>query len=283
MLSQKINDLTERLNASSRDHYWARLYLDHARYFLNAANFFKEKNIPSQQVESIASGISLVYLAENIFIAAEEAYSYAEKGTIVTPNEAANAQPSLPADERYIVFVAVQMALIVLLFTVIILLLYNFHKFIEQRKIYSVPKQMQHITRLKERLKQDFSSGIIPKDVFERINAKYDEELKQLEKDRLDKSKHLLELDHLRGELFALEHVLHGLKNHYREGIVSKEDYARQINEYIKKMADLKAKIKEETQALMKEKTELEQVYELIETAKKEEKTVKKARKKAKP
>jgi len=277
ILTQKINELTATLDGSKREQYWARLYLDHARYFLNAADFFKEKNLRAKEVESINNGISLVYLAENTFIAAEEVYDYAWQKKSFTIAEATKAaeKPFALEDERYLLFLAIQMALIVLLFVVIILLLYNFHKFLEQRKIYSIPKQMQHITRLKERLKQDFNSGIISKDVFERINAKYDEELKQLDKEKKDKALHLLELDKLRGELFSVEHVLHGLKSHYHEGVISKEDYAKQINEYIKKIAELKEKIKAEKQALLKEKTELAEVYELVETVKKEEKKTK--------
>ena len=44
ILDKKINSLNSDISKSNYPFVWARLYLDHANYFLKAAKFYEDKN-----------------------------------------------------------------------------------------------------------------------------------------------------------------------------------------------------------------------------------------------
>lgn len=73
-LNQKISFLEERLLASNESYAWARLYLDHSKYFQQEVAFFKDKNQATQALEAAKSGISIANLAQSSFDSMQKVY-----------------------------------------------------------------------------------------------------------------------------------------------------------------------------------------------------------------
>ncbi len=66
-LEEKIKELEERLGDDATRFAWARLYLDHAKYYLNSAAHYREQNEGTTAANNMVSGYTLVLLAENTF------------------------------------------------------------------------------------------------------------------------------------------------------------------------------------------------------------------------
>lgn len=63
-LEDKIQEIEERLEKDP-SQAWARLYLDHAKYYLNSAEHYREQNEGTTAANNIVSGYTLALLAEN--------------------------------------------------------------------------------------------------------------------------------------------------------------------------------------------------------------------------
>ncbi|MBU0636430.1 hypothetical protein KKE06_05380 [Candidatus Micrarchaeota archaeon] len=74
LLNQKIMGLDQKVG-EEKPFVWARIYLDHARYFQQAIQYYKEKNRTSQAVNAAKSGVSVVFLAESAFESHEQIYN----------------------------------------------------------------------------------------------------------------------------------------------------------------------------------------------------------------
>ncbi len=77
-LEEKITDLEQRMSESGRDFLWPQLYLDHAKYFLEASAFYESEGLNTSAIDRAKSGLSLVFLAEGVFEVTDEAYNFYE-------------------------------------------------------------------------------------------------------------------------------------------------------------------------------------------------------------
>jgi len=73
LLEGKIAKVEARLAASAAPAGWAQLYLDHAKYFLQASKYYDSKGLPSGSAENLKSGISLAFLADSVLDASAQA------------------------------------------------------------------------------------------------------------------------------------------------------------------------------------------------------------------
>ncbi len=63
-LETRISELSQRIASSGHSVVWANLYLDHAKYYLNASDFYRETGQVSRATEMLASGTRIALLAE---------------------------------------------------------------------------------------------------------------------------------------------------------------------------------------------------------------------------
>lgn len=75
-LEEKIAELETKLATSPARYAWARLYLDHADYFLQSADYYEGINQGTAAADSIASGYSLALLAENTYAVTKDVQDY---------------------------------------------------------------------------------------------------------------------------------------------------------------------------------------------------------------
>ncbi len=76
VLEDKVQALDNALAQNPRSFVWTRIYLDHARYFLQGVNYYLDQNQNSAALSMAQSGISVVYLAESSFESSKEIYAY---------------------------------------------------------------------------------------------------------------------------------------------------------------------------------------------------------------
>lgn len=74
LLDQKIQALDAEIPAD-QPFVWARIYLDHARYFQQAVAHYKEQNRTSEAINAAQSGISVAFLAESAFSSQHAIYT----------------------------------------------------------------------------------------------------------------------------------------------------------------------------------------------------------------
>lgn len=75
-LESKIKTLEAKLKANPTTYAWANLYLDHAKFYLNSANYYQGINQGSSAASSLSSGLSLILLAENTYEVTKDVQKY---------------------------------------------------------------------------------------------------------------------------------------------------------------------------------------------------------------
>lgn len=75
-LETTISELDEKMKMQPDRFAWARLYLDHAKYYLNSANYYAGVNQGAAAASSLTSGLSLALLAENTFEVTKDVVDY---------------------------------------------------------------------------------------------------------------------------------------------------------------------------------------------------------------
>ncbi len=76
LLEEKISGLEQKMGEKPTRYAWPRLYLDHAKYYWKSATYYKEQNLGTNAASSVASGFSLVLLAENTYEVTRDVQDY---------------------------------------------------------------------------------------------------------------------------------------------------------------------------------------------------------------
>lgn len=77
-LETRIEELDQKVHSDPEKYAWANLYLDHAKYYLNSANYYQEQSQGTAAASNLSSGLSLVLLAENTFEITKDIQKYYE-------------------------------------------------------------------------------------------------------------------------------------------------------------------------------------------------------------
>lgn len=78
-LEGKIESLEIKMGDSPTHYGWAHLYLDHAKFYLNSANYYQGINQGASAASSLSSGLSLILLAENTYEVTKDVEKYYEQ------------------------------------------------------------------------------------------------------------------------------------------------------------------------------------------------------------
>jgi len=228
---------------------WVNLYLDHAKYYLESANFYYSQNQGSIAKEKLVSGISLAYLAENIFAVSEDIYSYYD-----TIPSSKYLKPKGSTGEFVFNFdplLATAIIVLAVLFIVLALLLAGkILKTHKQARVYTIPAESADIKRMQHALDEALMRGKISEERYAELSEKYENELKKLDISKKQKGTHLLVIDRLRAELLAMEHILRNLKQHYKEGLLSDDDYHNHMEKYHRRMDALRSALEREARQI---------------------------------
>lgn len=78
-LESKIESLEIKMADNPQKFGWAHLYLDHAKFYLNSANYYQGINQGASSANSLSSGLSLILLAENTYEVTKDVEKYYEQ------------------------------------------------------------------------------------------------------------------------------------------------------------------------------------------------------------
>ncbi len=261
LLKEKIDSLDSNIATGSHSFVWATLYLDHAKYFLASADYYYEKEQGSAAISALKSGISLALLAEQLYMVSEDIYNYTDS---IDPGEylpgrplTANGDTERPFPIDWLAYSITLVLLIFILIALMLILLASLLHLKVYRRHYCLLSEINHIKKLQRKVDEGFAAGKISEQKHSELTEKYAADLKELQRMREIKSDHLLEVDRLRAELIGFEHRLRDLRNHYKEGFLSEQEYKEKTGSYRKKIDELKKLIKSEGLEIRLEKAEL--------------------------
>ena len=75
-LETTIEDLDQKMSLQNDRYAWPRLYLDHAKYYLNSANYYLGVNQGANAASNLNSGLTLALLAENTYEVTKDVMDY---------------------------------------------------------------------------------------------------------------------------------------------------------------------------------------------------------------
>jgi uncharacterized protein len=262
-LEGKLSTLEEKLKGDESS-IWAELYSVHADYFLKSAKHLIKTGAKAKATEEAKTAISLASFAEKILNATNKvkaALASAERKPLVVelPKVEPTAAPQAKITEERAVFYAKYMPillasisglLIVGLGLILIRRAYPYRAHPEkkrmQRRMAEIEQAIRELDRkhLKGRLSQA--------DYLERRKM-YEEQLRALKEELSRRSKQLLEIDRLRGEMKEMKFILDQFRAQYASGDLLEKDYKKAIAEYSTKLEKIKEALATKEQSLKKE------------------------------
>lgn len=260
LLENKIAELDDNFSSSGHSFVWAQLYFDHAKNYLEEADYYYDLGRGAATVSSLKSGISLAYLAEFIFLVMEDVYTYYDNlpaSSYLVDGQPPQPPPQPPPKDELLFYVIIILALIGFCIILAFLLI---HKILHIRRYqyhYSIPDEIKTVRKRIQNADSLLMKGKITRGEHDAIVAVYKDELFGLRGLKKEKSEHLLILDSLKIDREAYKQKLLDLKKRYSQGIVPKAEYDSLLQKYKQKVAEIDKQIKDEKLELTVEKAKL--------------------------
>jgi uncharacterized protein len=257
-LSSKIEFMNSKISNSSTKLGWAKLYLDHAKYFLEAANYYLNANSEYEAEQSLKSGITLIYLSENLYAPSKKvAETYMQ-----LPNVSKEASQSNQGGEQsnenqqaqnfnnFILYSGFAFIVVIFIFLIglMIVLKYLSDEQLIESKYANLKKSLYS-------LESQFIAGKIDHDSYEKKKKEYSLKLSKLDVERKEKARHVIACDNLIMDIGILNEKLKNLKKHLNEGLISKQEFERESKKMMADISSLEAKLNTEISALKKGKS----------------------------
>jgi len=262
ILNQKIEAIDANIFASDREYIWARLYLDHAKYFLESANFYREQGYGSNAVNSLKSGIDLAFLSEAVLEVTDDMYDYYEdvpSSEFIIENNVRRRGDSLMDDSDMVILIFGGIFLAVMIFT-IVLFFFIWKIFFGKddfKRHYSLASEIARVKELKRKIDEGHAIGKVSVEKHNELSALYNEELKKLESLLKHRTEHVFEIDRLRAELTGWEFKMHELEKHFNNGMIEKLEYRDMKERYSLMVREIGKELKEEKLEMAIEKEKL--------------------------
>ena len=251
LLETKINEVDANLSlkqSKEKPFIWTRLYLDHAKYFLRSAKFYEEQDYASTALEKVKSGLSLVYLSEELFTVSDSVYSYygsfTEKDFIGAKKPLISSEPNL-VDSLLIASAFVLLTLILVIAGYLI---------IRKTKEQSLESQLDEIRNLKRQADNMFFTGKISEEKHSELNQGYSQQINDLRLKIGEVSTHLIQSEELKEEAKARERAIRDLKKLKDKKLISLREYDVEYDKLFLEELNLKKDSEEEINHLKQDK-----------------------------
>lgn len=251
LLQAKILEVENKIADSNVNVGWAVLFLDHAKYFLASANYYNERDLTISSNNNLRSGLSLAYLSDELFDASVVVLATYAEAPIVEENGKMIQQKD-PENELFLIG-----ALVFFLAFSFILLIVLISYISSSRHKFSLRKEIPRIQKLLKAADEKFYQGKIDATTHANLHDKYLGELSFLETERKEKASHVLAVDDYSAEISSHKERIHSLKRHFKEGVISKDEFLLRSRDYIGKISLMKKEMQEEMNAILKQKQHL--------------------------
>ncbi len=258
ILENKIQEVEKKIDESEFEIGWPKLYITHAKFFLEAADYYEKLEFSVSAANNLESGIGLALLAEKVFDSTEEikqVYSQLEPEPetpiIIGPiNTGNNGTPSL-------FITAVAFLLLVTLILSLLTLLIGMLKDDKRLRHRTVFKEIKALEKSIERLDDKFLKGKIDAETHTIMKNKIQNEIDFLQEERKDMISHVLAADDYSSEIQSYTERILDLKKHFKENIISAEEYESKSREYLEKTKEIKAHLENELREVARKKNTL--------------------------
>jgi len=257
ILEKKITVLETDVSKSSYPLVWTRLYLDHANYFLKAAKFYGNKNSIGKAKDMASSGVTLIFMATEVYNVMNSAYGKVEALPNADAPKIDNSDTSVVTNNTGAVNLDSVLLLIILSLLLIIigLLVYLYKSKLhlhlpEHKPTVSITNRIEEIKRMQHKLDDSMVSGTVNMKHYEAVSDRYKQELRDLLEGRAETSKHIVEVDKVKSELYASQHLIRDLKHQFKRGEITREDYERNLEAYKGRISSLTREIDQQKQII---------------------------------
>ncbi|MBI4052824.1 MAG: hypothetical protein HY394_02180 [Candidatus Diapherotrites archaeon] len=249
MLDEKIGRLEKRMLDGNVSVAWPRLYFDHAKYYLDAAKFYRQQGQLIKASDNAKSGLSLVYLADNLYGLTVEADSYyaglSESAFVPEPSASPASkplQPFLPFGLNVSGFLMpLLVILVVLILAILLAALFPFARLHDSAAANR--KRIDALKGMQLELDKRLLAGKISKPDYWEMHLKFEREILASGQALLAESRRTVELENIRAELSALQGSVHSLRADYRKGFVVRPDFERNLKQKSARIAELSSSL----------------------------------------
>jgi len=242
-LLERASELEQKLSQSNRGFVWAKLYLDHARYFLDSSYFYQEHTQSATALNHAKSGIDLIFLAEGVFDASDASQAYFERlpgNSFVMVSAGWQQKPS------YDELIFTLLLLLVLVACVMLFAIIGSGKKFHLFKRFSFDDRFGEILLEQRKLRKRLEKGFLTKGHFDMLNQPLQKKINRLLAERRTLSANYVELDMNKSKVVAFERALRDLKTQLKKKQITADDFAINNSFYKKKISLLKHLIAEE-------------------------------------
>ncbi len=244
-LRSRLDSLAQGIKKSKYKHVWANLYLDHARYYLEQAVYYRDLNHKSDAVESFKNGLSLAVLAESLFSASEEVNGFYEQNVTQPVGEPEKPVPAAVKEDQakwYVLF----FLLPTVLFIVLLVMLLKLLKARKSDPKYSVYEELKEVKQRQRELEENLAKGKLSQDDFLSESGRLSERMRQLLRMREAKTESTFASDKFRADLLLFDMKARDLRRGLKQGVLSPDDFARLVNDYNEQIKQLYDALAEE-------------------------------------
>ncbi|MEM4261758.1 MAG: S16 family serine protease [Candidatus Diapherotrites archaeon] len=235
---------------SNNKSVWAILYLAHAKYFLASANYYLELGSEPLAIENLKRGISIAYLASEIYDNVLEVNKVYEKIPAEKIQEKTEMEIKVENKGFSIMPIALGFGFAILIFIALLVIVSR-----SSPNRTNLSSELAAAKRKLSEIESNFISGKLSHENYEKLKREYQEKIQKLEKEIAEKTKHLIAYDNYSLTLSILNERLKNLKRLFKEGMLPRQEFENQSKQIIAEINSLEKKLYEETQTLEKEQT----------------------------
>jgi uncharacterized protein len=264
LLQEKISKAELAVGQEGSGRMWSKLYLDHAKYFREAALFYQENAMMPKYREALESGIGLAVLAAEMAEATDTI-----RNSVSAEIERTGVIPAKPAQEGIfsiqdpfaLVVALLSFTLLLMLALIIVVMRRNSH--------YNLKKEISSLRKLEDELSEKHRKGIIPDEDFDTTVSHISDEIERLDSMRTEKAEHLLNVGKLKYAMYSVERQLDTLKHLYSGGLLTENEFRKSVLSLRNQLFAIHSAIKNETNKLGEEEKAIKKTVGRIRKEKK--------------
>lgn len=240
IFDKKFAEMQEKFDKSNNTFIWASLYFDHAKFFLESANYYSEKGFPSKAANELKSGLVLLYLSDAVFTVLDKAYNEF-KGLPLSEIEEIKTQGS-SLEANVLVFLLLAISIILIVVALFLLFSHKGHEsFTIQEKTINIKRIQQKINELDKLLAEEK----ISKEEYDAAMKECHNELEKAKELQRKHSRLLINLDKLKEELHSSYKIIRTLERQLKAHEITEEDYLKTVAFYSDRINALRNEIQE--------------------------------------
>lgn len=249
MLIEKIRETEKKVETNKS--VWATLYLAHAKYFLASAEYYSSLGAEPQTEENLRRGISIAYLASEMYDNVFQINQAYEKLPAEKPKEEMQTEVEVKMQNKgfSITPIVVGFGVATIIFIALLVIV---SRTSTQRT--NLSSELSAAKRKLSEIESSFIAGKLNHENYERLKREWQEKVQTLEKEIAIKTKHLIAYEDYSISLGVLNEKLKSIKKMFKEGMLPKQEFERQSKQIIAEINALEKKLYRETEIIEKEK-----------------------------